>query len=285
MQQAPLIQLAGSGVVPEQQGKKRSAPMTAEEGLKKVKRTVGWYNHNGNLQQPIIYKTVRDQLESVKPRDALKILKGLEENAATIRNPTAWVRSAAEKLGPEADIKVRKTIAWYNMHGNLQGQITYKDVKGVLASLPAEEGLAILRSLESKATTVRDPTAWLYTAAERKLGSWGMEAPSRSSSWSAPARSWSGDGGTNSAGWKGSAGAGGMKGSVDKKLRTTIAWYNNCGGLQQPIIFDEVAVYLCQMELAEALKILKGLKDKAWSIKNPTSWITKAAQKHLGLSI
>jgi len=263
--------MSGQAGQPEQKGAKRKAPLSAEEGLKKVKRTVGWYNNNGGLQKPIIYKTVRSSLESIPPRDALKILKGLEEKSGSIRDPTAWVRSAAQRTGPEVDIKVRKTIVWYNQHGNLQAQIRYDELRTVLGNLPVGDALSILQSLEEKAGTIREPTSWIYKAAESRLLGYGASASwgkaSSSGSWGTSA--WS----SGSSRRASSAG-----GSVDRKLRTTVAWYNKHGGLQQPIIFDEVAQYLSRLDVTEALKILKGLEDKAANIKNPTNWIIKAAQ-------
>ena len=94
---------AGAG---QERGQKRSAPWAAGEGLKKVKKTVGWFNTHGGLQQEIVYKSVKSTLESIKPSEALKILKGLEGKAGQIRNPTAWVKA------PRARSSVPSTAVW-----------------------------------------------------------------------------------------------------------------------------------------------------------------------------
>lgn len=345
--------------------------MTPEEALKRVKCTVGWYNNNGGLQQPIIYKSVKDQLESIHPREALKILKGLEEKGPLIRNPTAWVRAAAEKCGPEPDAKIGKTIKWYNENGGLPSPIRYDDVKTVLGYLPVREALTILKSMESKTATIRDPTAWVYRAAENRLArgpsqgqDWSSAGPDwsePSQDWPAPSQDWSaasenvfipsaagqnlftpniieglpiydmsttvGGAGYGTDMLAGGAGfgtgmeSGMMAGGADfgadmmaggsgfgtdmmaggagfetgmesgtiaggaaseAKVKKTIAWYNKHGGLQQPISYDEVAVYFAAMDGKDVLKILKGLDGQGLAIANPTDFLINAAQRHLG---
>lgn len=151
-----------------EEGLKRKR-LTHEEGVKKIKRTIGWYNHNGGLASQIIYKNLRDSIESVDPRQALKILKELDEKKDTIRNPTSWIQKAVERVGPDLDMKVKKTIAWYNKNGGLMEPIRYDDVKGVLAILPPKEACSILKSLDGKGEVIHKPTSYIYRAAQRKV--------------------------------------------------------------------------------------------------------------------
>merc|ERR1712205_120684 len=60
----------------------------------KVRKTIGWYNRNGGLQEEIIFTKVAPALAQVGTAEALKILKGLETKGPEIRNPTAWICKA-----------------------------------------------------------------------------------------------------------------------------------------------------------------------------------------------
>lgn len=279
--------------------------MSYEEGLQKVKKTVGWYNHHGGLNEQIIYKNVRSTLEAINPKEALKLLKGLEEKGSEIRNPTAWLKAAAEKIGPDLDVKVKRTILWYNQHGGLAEEIRYDEVRGPLSNLPVNDALEILKGLEGKTGTIRSPTAWICKAANAHAAAWGAgqqpwgpwptspgapataawgpwaQGSAPTSTWAQP-RQWQpvGAAGGGSSGGKG--GAHGPVGSSDDKVKKTVAWYNRNGGLVEPINYDMVAPALATVGTMEALKILKGLDGKGAEIANPTAWICKAAQKVTG---
>jgi len=241
------------------QGEKRK--MTSQEGIQKVKRTIGWYNHNGGLSEQIIYKNIRDTIEAIDPREALKILKGLEDKAGTIRNPTAWVQKAAENVGPELDMKVKKTIAWYNKHGGLAEDIRYDEVRGLLCCMPPKDACSLLKSLDGKGQEILKPTAYICKAAQKKLergGSFG------GSSWH-----------QNQQQVEVAFAVGGL----GPKVRKTINWYNKNGNLQQEINYTEVEPALTQVGDAAALQILKGLDGKGHEVRNPNAWLTKAAMK------
>merc|ERR1712032_1438734 len=108
--------------------------LTKAEMGKKVKYTIGWYNTFGNLQKPIIYKTIKSTMESMNPKEALKILRDLEEKKLQVNNPTRWIKRAAESSG-FLDEKVKRTIWWYNDNGNLAQPIHYDEVKKLLGQL------------------------------------------------------------------------------------------------------------------------------------------------------
>lgn len=298
---------------------KRKSPLTREEGIKKVKRTIGWYNKHGGLQSQIHYRTISQYIEALNPREALKILNQLEEKGPTIQNPTAWVKKAAENLGPELDKKVRKTIAWYNRNGELQEPIKYDEVRELLAYVSPAEACKLLSSLDGKGSQIQKPTAYLCKAARNKLERDGP-SPQLGAAWGLQAFGGGGRGigkGPGVAalfGLKGGWGRGrgapgipvalaqasimaaalgpkglgiaqaGMAAVLDPKVKKTIGWYNKNGNLQGEIHFDEVAPLLALVGTSEALKILDGLdpeKGRNTQIKNPTAWIKKAAQNLL----
>jgi len=286
-------------------GGKRGPPMSREEGIKKIRRTVGWYNHNGNLAGPIHYRTIQESFESLNPREALKILNELEEKGSQIRDPTAWLKRAAENKGPELDQKVRRTIAWYNRTGLLQEPIMYDEVREALSWLAPGDACRLLAGLEGKESEIKKPTAWLCKAARNKLNrdnSYTDSIPTTTLALKG-GESWKGGGGTwksveswnGGETWKGgndSLGGDGGKGgiglneeSLDAKVRKTIGWYNKSGCLQAEIRYDEVAPLLLQVGMVEASKILDGLDPAnggGAKIKNPTGWIKKAVQNLTG---
>lgn len=281
------------------QGQKRKAPMSREEWLKKVKKTIGWFNKHGGLQNQIHYRTVSQSIEALNPREALKILNELEAKAPKIHNPTAWVKKAAENLGPELDKKVRNTIAWYNRNGELPEPIKYDEVRELLGYLSAADSCRLLGALDGKGAQIQKPTAYLCKAARNKLERDGPSAgASGPAAWAVPAwtggRSGKGGGGYMGKGWGRGKGAPVMAfgaavptaaPALDTKVRRTIGWYNKNGGLQGEIYYDEVAPMLALVGTSEALKILDGLdpaKGRNTQIKNPTAWIKKAVQNILG---
>merc|ERR1712210_309941 len=62
----------------------------------KVKRTIWWYNDNGNLAQPIHYDEVKKLLGQLSPWKACKVLSTLADGKGEpIRDPTSWICKAA----------------------------------------------------------------------------------------------------------------------------------------------------------------------------------------------
>eukprot|EP00929_Paragymnodinium_shiwhaense_P109316 TRINITY_DN7572_c2_g1_i1.p1 TRINITY_DN7572_c2_g1~~TRINITY_DN7572_c2_g1_i1.p1 ORF type:complete len:312 (+),score=90.71 TRINITY_DN7572_c2_g1_i1:65-1000(+) len=276
--------------------RKRTAEDWAEQ-YKKVKRTIGWYNHNGDLAGgPIIYKNIKAVIEATDPKETLKILHQLEEKKDSIKNPTNWLLSAVNKVGAELDSKVKKVIAWYNKQDTLASPILYKEVRGPLSYVSVAEQLHILKGLEGKESQIQDPTKWVCAAAQRKAAeqhaapqSWqprhqhegqrGTHEGQRGTWVMVPLKKMpAGAGSFGKGSSKGSWGSGGKSG-VDEKVRRTIGWYNHSGLLVQEIRFDEVSSALSQVGQKQALEILKGLETKGPSIRNPSAWIVSACRK------
>lgn len=267
-----------------------------EEAMAKVRKTITWYNHNGGLVKPIIYKDVREVIEAVDPRQSLKILAQLEEKGPEIKNPTAWLKSQATWAGPALDPRIKKTISWYNKNGGLQEEIRFDDVKDKLKWMEPSAALKLLQGLKGKEAEIKNPTAWLCNGAKiatqhamenqaaaamnqmyepPQVQQWTGQPQVVPAKWTMPAQ----------AQWAAPAqspmfsGGGGSAHGLDKKVGKTIGWYNKFGGLQGEIRWADVAPALAQVGTAGALQILKGLDGKAAEIRNPTSWICAAAQK------
>lgn len=289
------------------QGPKR--PHTVQEGRKKILKTVEWYNKNGNLASEIDVKDVRPTLFAIEPHKALQILKGLEDKADSIKNPTLWIKKAAERDVPALPTKVGKTLNWYNKQGKLQKEIEFDAVRPLLASLPMPVALTVLAGLDGKEETINDPTAWLIRAAESYIEQLGDEVlQAQAAGWSpSGASAWSGSSGPPAGGsssWssggaevrlpakgKGKGKGGAAKGdgasaapsestSIDAKIAKAITWYNHNGGLQQKIDIKEVAPFLSQLPVEKAVGIVQGLDGKGPTIRDPTWWLISAAKRH-----
>merc|ERR1712032_846705 len=116
-----------------------------------------------------IYKTIKSTIESMNPKDALKILRDLEEKMTQVNNPTRWIKKAAESSG-FLDEKVKRTIWWYNDNGNLAQPIHYDEVKKLLGQLSPWKACKVLSTLaDGKGEPIRDPTAWICKAAQKQL--------------------------------------------------------------------------------------------------------------------
>lgn len=60
----------------------------------RIRRQVQWLNRNAELQSDLDEERVVSQLTRVSDREAMDILKRLEDSASTVRDPTAYVISA-----------------------------------------------------------------------------------------------------------------------------------------------------------------------------------------------
>jgi hypothetical protein len=68
---------------------------------------------------------------------------------------------------------------------------------------------------------------------------------------------------------------------ADRKIRQTIAWWNNHGGLQQQIHYDSVAEPLTRVSNRQAMQILNNMGERKDRVTNPTGYI-RAECKRLG---
>jgi hypothetical protein len=274
-----------------------------------LSKRIGWLNNNANLNQPLRYDEAGALLENIDTKDAMDILKDLEEKAADIRDPTGWVKVAAQKrLGgggglavgnwgattamgavkgvirtgmkarthaatPEEDQKIRKRIGWMNANAGLQGPLMYDKASTSLLALPSMAAMEILKNLEEKAAEVRDPTGYVIAAAKRRIDSGGMGPVG--------GMPMTGFGGMGMMAMPmmpmapmmpmGSADPG-----FDEKLRKRVGWLNNNANLAQPLMYNKVKEALSVIDSRKAMDILKDLEGKGAEIRDPTGWVAKA---------
>eukprot|EP00931_Biecheleriopsis_adriatica_P102898 TRINITY_DN77802_c0_g1_i1.p1 TRINITY_DN77802_c0_g1~~TRINITY_DN77802_c0_g1_i1.p1 ORF type:complete len:628 (+),score=132.39 TRINITY_DN77802_c0_g1_i1:75-1958(+) len=239
-------------------------------------RKIGWLNKNANLNEKISYSDVIGALSQLQPDDAFKILNDLEAKASSIRQPTSYILAAASRrdaqpaivyapppINPsrgDADSKeLGRKIGWINKNCDLSEKISYSDVIGPLSQLPTRDAFKILSDLEARASTIRNPTAYIVTATGRSQDRHGPPAVVYYQS--------------------------SVEIDPTGKLARQIGWLNKNVELKDKLLFDEIVEPLSSIDVREAMVILKDVELNAAEIKNPTGYVLAAAGRKSGHAI
>ncbi|CAK0865132.1 unnamed protein product [Prorocentrum cordatum] len=216
----------------------------------KVAKRVAWINQFGGLSQPIDYAAVADILDGLKVAHAMVLLRELEVQAHRIDDPTEYIRKTASLAG-EDDVhiplvdqgsSIAQRVAQLNESGVLARAIEVKDVGEDLARLGDEAAMQLLREVELKGSSVKDPTGFLKFKLKAKLATL--------------------SGAT-------------LEEVVDDetKILKRVEWLNDYGGLQQDIDYNSVAARLKGAGLDAAMAALKELEDGRKSLADPTAFL------------
>eukprot|EP00927_Polykrikos_kofoidii_P059173 TRINITY_DN5423_c0_g1_i1.p1 TRINITY_DN5423_c0_g1~~TRINITY_DN5423_c0_g1_i1.p1 ORF type:complete len:1037 (-),score=241.77 TRINITY_DN5423_c0_g1_i1:190-3249(-) len=216
----------------------------------KVAKRVAWLNQFGGLRQPVDWVEVADVLDDLRVPHAMVVLRELEVNAATVENPTDWIKKAIDNAGydqvaaPTAggndESAISQRVGWLNEHGGLATQIDFSDVGDDLGRIKEKDAMQILQEVEDKAATVKDPTGYIRFKLKAKLAALGAPVAEEDD---------------------------------DTKILKRIEWLNDYGGLQKDIDFNRVSAQLGVAGIEHAMTILKELEDKRADVTNPTSFI------------
>lgn len=174
---------------------------------KKISKTIGWINknHAESLAEPIQFNEVYGPLSMLGDTEACKLLKELEENVSTIKNPTKWLMAAAMRRtgggkggGSKGAVvpmwgapawgggavvpwsgagggvdgkKISKTIGWINKtYGEQMAEpIQFNEVQAPLMLIGDREACKLLKELEEKVGEIKNPTNWIKAAAMRRV--------------------------------------------------------------------------------------------------------------------
>jgi len=158
----------------------------------KIAKQVGWQNKQiEDRTKKISYSDVVGPLSVIDIVSAMKILKDLGENIATVRDPTSYVIAAANRragpaqrrpwdlaqgammsfapVGEEAK-KLSRHIGYMNAHSGFNEPISYSEVKAALEMVGHRTAFKILKDLGDNAANVNSPTGYIIAAAKRALG-------------------------------------------------------------------------------------------------------------------
>merc|ERR1719330_685383 len=64
----------------------------------KLRRRITWMNGNLPLEVQLSYDRLAPELLALEPKQAMEVLKRLEENVSTVRDPHAWISGAVRRL-------------------------------------------------------------------------------------------------------------------------------------------------------------------------------------------
>eukprot|EP00930_Biecheleria_cincta_P089997 TRINITY_DN7934_c0_g1_i2.p1 TRINITY_DN7934_c0_g1~~TRINITY_DN7934_c0_g1_i2.p1 ORF type:complete len:634 (-),score=111.85 TRINITY_DN7934_c0_g1_i2:143-2044(-) len=234
-------------------------------------KQIGWLNRSAKLQENISYNDVVGTLSLLDVTSAIDILRDVESSASSIRKPGAYILAAAknalhqrrgskEQPGSEEEedrTKIVRTVGWINRHIPLVEKISLSDVVGPLSAIDSVTAMKILKSLEGKHDTIKNPTGYVLKAAANAEGRQADDAGSIASALEKDR----------------------MRVDPSGKIRRSVSWLNNHAHLEQCIAFADVVGPLSDLEIHNAMKILNDVRDRAETIRNPTGYILRAASK------
>mmetsp|Transcript_91123 Transcript_91123/g.262798 ORF Transcript_91123/g.262798 Transcript_91123/m.262798 type:complete len:999 (-) Transcript_91123:79-3075(-) len=256
-------------------------PPEAQGGGMVAKR-VRLLNESGKLGQPIRLPDVTGALSSIGIGQAMAILKGLEDAAPGVRDPTAYIRTAVRSAGGVAvppaaaapmrvkqelggpqvakvelgarDFRGTKTedlgdaerierhIGWLNRNAQLRRPLDLEVVLPALDCIGYRQSIRVLKRLEESADSVADPNEFVKDLVARSGWIW-------------------------------------AKPDIiddDEKVAKRVSWLNQFGMLQQPIDYAQVADALDGLRVPHAMVLLRELEVQSHKIEHPTEYIKKS---------
>jgi len=244
----------------------------------KLRRRVTWMNNHLTLPEPLVYERLAPDLLSLDCRQAMEVLKKLEENLPSISDLHGWVSSNARRamqstpaaLPSQAAIgappvggsmaasaapedRLKKRIAWLNANVGLACQLDFETAAASLLRLDITQAMAVLKSLEENAATVMDPHTFVSNAVESTIA-----ARANAVSNVAP------------------------DSALDEALRKRIAWMNSNVPLQKPIMYDCVAPSLMALgDRTKAMEVLKSMESSALNVEDPSEHVVNLAAAYM----
>lgn len=222
----------------------------------RVAKRVQWLNNCGGLLRPIRYAEVADKLDGLKVQHAMVLLRELETSAATIQDPTSFIKTHCDQAGedevqapmPEGseESAAIQRIVEVNAAGKLAAPIDLLEVSAGLLRLGDDQALKLVAEVAQKGKGVKDPTAFIKFKLKAKLASMGFSLEDE------------------------------QVADDETKIVRRIEWLNDYGGLVSDIDFGQVAHLLVGLGLEHAMTTLKELEDKKQNILDPTSFIKEA---------
>jgi len=244
----------------------------------KLRRRVMWMNNHLTLPEPLVYERVAPDLLCLDPRQAMEVLKKLEENLPSISDLHGWVSSNARRAmqnTPAAfpstpaigappvaggmaasatpEDRLKKRIGWLNGNVGLACQLDFDIAAASLLRLDITQAMAVLKSLEENAATVMDPHTFVSNAVESTIAA-------RANTVSNVAQD----------------------SALDEALRKRIAWMNSNVPLQKPIMYDLIGPSLMALgDRTKAMEVLKSMESSALNVEEPSEHIVNLAAAYM----
>lgn len=299
--------LAVNGVSPAAMAHGGAATPATLDPTGKIARQVAWLNKNAGLAEPLSFNDVVQPLSIIDIKDAMSILKDLEEQAVNVRNPTGYVLQAAARVQPVARPavppmgypsapmaaapaqgpwdptgKIKRQVTWLNNNAQLAEPINFEIVVGPLSALDVTAAMKILKDVEEGAAGIKNPTGYVTAAAARVPpapggygggygsgcgGGYASYVPASLPPASGQKRSW-----TQEA-------AAPAEDEGSRQISKQIGWINSHVALLEKLSYSDTKPHLEMVGVEAALKILKDVESSAATIKSPTSYVIAAAKR------
>jgi len=251
----------------------------ADDDTKILKR-VEWLNDYGGLLQDLDYERVGPSLNKLGLEHAMSVLKELEDNRASVQDPTAFIlgvaRTGAGRPAPRAprakaparpaaapaaapgaaDLKtLAGFVSFLNRRPGQKRQVKFAEVAGALENLGPRRATRVLQEMQERGLGLDDPVAYIRAAAQRTA------APAAAAEAEGP-------------------------GEDDvAKLTKRLQWLNQFGGLSRRINVDQVVGALYCLGIPQSMAILRGLQEKGARVSDPTSFIKTSIQRANGVNV
>mmetsp|Transcript_21219 Transcript_21219/g.49844 ORF Transcript_21219/g.49844 Transcript_21219/m.49844 type:complete len:412 (+) Transcript_21219:51-1286(+) len=271
---------------------------------KKISRQVGWLNYNAGLAAHISCSDVLPALLQVGQAQAMKILKDVEQSAAGIENPTAYVLEAAGSagaadaaLGATAFVappfrpvsttkqpvvvealakpataldptgKIARQVGWLNQRAGLKEKISFTDVVEPLSKIDVTAAMKILKDVEEASSRIEHPSAYIWAAASRLVPFSNVQGQKRT--WSSATQ----------AATAGTAPNASPVLEDEKKIARQVGWLNQHCSLSEKISYSDVKEPLEALDLRTAMRLLKDVENMAQTLRNPTAYLISVAKR------
>lgn len=285
------------------------------EADQKLRKRIGWLNTNGGLIQQLVYDRVKQTLLSFLPHKAMEILKELEENAATVEDPNAFVESVAQRhLGGACGV-APGTVGYVPgmSFGGASASSAWGVPAGVFdAGVPNLMGQLPMRADPTPDEKIRKRVGWLnknqvllaelrydeVAPALLSLDSRRAMEVLKSLEENAPSipdpngyviatakREHQESGGVaqpaHALGAHAAASAP-VQTADETTIAAHIAWLNSNIPMAEPLQIEKVLHELTQVSQVQAMDILKKLETSSATVRDPTGWVLVAVRRIIG---
>eukprot|EP00930_Biecheleria_cincta_P031078 TRINITY_DN2155_c0_g1_i1.p1 TRINITY_DN2155_c0_g1~~TRINITY_DN2155_c0_g1_i1.p1 ORF type:complete len:806 (-),score=183.07 TRINITY_DN2155_c0_g1_i1:98-2284(-) len=266
-------------------GPRMSLPAPGDDERSKVHRRATWLNANVFVDRHIDQEAIGAMLGLGVPR-ALELFKEIEEKADTLRNPSGYLKAAAQREGYQGGggaapamgratnhaamsederSTIHRRATWLNKNV-FQDRPIDGDALGAMMGMGVARALELFKEIEEKG--VRNPSGYLTTAAQRE-----GYAPSGQSAQQV---------------MRGGMQRQPLQPAMTEDERSTIhrraTWLNKNVFQDKQIDNDAIGAML-GLGVGRALELFKEIEEKAKAgqLKNPSGYLKKAAERE-GLS-
>eukprot|EP00930_Biecheleria_cincta_P004973 TRINITY_DN10589_c0_g2_i1.p1 TRINITY_DN10589_c0_g2~~TRINITY_DN10589_c0_g2_i1.p1 ORF type:complete len:848 (+),score=167.20 TRINITY_DN10589_c0_g2_i1:35-2545(+) len=277
----------------------------SEDLEERVDTRINWLNENGGLTMQLKREDVFQRLVGCGLRDAMRILKELEQHAGEVRDPTGYVVAACSKSSRKGTDRGRRGAKSQSGKGGTKRVIksSLKTKEGRAGGGGGSEDDMVLEKIRKRISWLNDKANLQGRLEFEEVGKKLLRAGPMSEAMKIlktleesasqvrnptayvanAARRLSEEGfAPDPPNERKQQAKDFRRESLDMQLKAHITWMNHEVPLAAPIDFEQVAGHLLEMETSEAGEILKRLEENAKEVRDPNGYIISASRKRKG---